>query len=183
MFFELFEEDTAGLRPAPLADVQPQARLEAPRAAVVDSWLPLVQVLDLTVPQNVDDEVMALYITKHVAVVMVGVPELVEPFSGVHRGGLATVQMVEELEHAHAPSPLRSSFSWCWSWCLSECSAAPFLRGRVDSGAGCLYSGFIGSGACRRFSRSTRCCAKCGADRRHSRSCGAVFWHFWFLAW
>ena len=110
MFFELFEEETAGLRLAPLADVQPQARLEAPRAAVVDSWLPLVQVLDVTVPQNVDDEVMALYITKHVAVVMVGVPEFVEPFSGVHRGGPATVQMVEELEHAHAPSPLRSSF-------------------------------------------------------------------------
>ena len=55
MFFELFDEDTAGWRPAPLPEVAgPQARvLQRTVEPIVDA-VPLVPLLDDPVPQTVE---------------------------------------------------------------------------------------------------------------------------------
>ena len=52
MLFELFDEDTAGWRPAPLLEPQPQ---DLPRHRPRDvDYTPLVQVFDVPVPQQMD---------------------------------------------------------------------------------------------------------------------------------
>ena len=58
----------------------------------MDLWPPLVQVLDVTVWQNVDNEVMAQYMTSYVAEVILSIPTIIKPSFEVHRGVLAATR-------------------------------------------------------------------------------------------
>ena len=61
MFFELFDEDTAGLRPALLHEVAgPQARDQQCTKELLADVVPMVQILDVPVPQPVDQLVAVL---------------------------------------------------------------------------------------------------------------------------
>ena len=57
MIFELFDEDTAGLRPGVLAEPRPQERVQRHTMEhIVDyvCFAPMVQILDAPVPQTVE---------------------------------------------------------------------------------------------------------------------------------
>ena len=51
VYFELFDEDTAGLRPGPGLDPRPQERVQQHTVEHEDVICPLVQILDAPVPQ------------------------------------------------------------------------------------------------------------------------------------
>ena len=57
VFFELFDEDTAGLRPGVLAEPRPQERVQRHTMEHIVDYVcsaPLVQTLDAPVPQTVE---------------------------------------------------------------------------------------------------------------------------------
>ena len=51
VYFELFDEDTAGLRPGPVLDPRPQERVPQHTVEHEDAICPFVQILDAPVPQ------------------------------------------------------------------------------------------------------------------------------------
>ena len=57
VFFELFDEDTAGLRPGVLAEPRPQERVQRHTMEHIVDFVccaPMVQILDAPVPQTVE---------------------------------------------------------------------------------------------------------------------------------
>ena len=54
VFFELFDEDTAGVRPEVLAEPRPQERVQRRTLEQIVDAVPLVQILDAPVPQMVE---------------------------------------------------------------------------------------------------------------------------------
>ena len=56
MFFELFDEDTAGVRPEILAEPGPQERVQRHTLEHIVDFVcsPMVQILDAPVPQMVE---------------------------------------------------------------------------------------------------------------------------------
>ena len=82
VFFELYDEDTAGLRPTGLVEPPgPQERVPRHTVEQMADVAPMVQILDAPVPQLVDklEDVLKI-VDLFVPVQEIGVPKIIKPF-------------------------------------------------------------------------------------------------------
>ena len=90
MLFELYDEDTAGMRPAPLSEPWPQDGLVRHLSKDMD-YTPLVQVLDVPMPQQTDLVPSMFIPVEHVGL-------LVSPQRGLQRSGVGALLVSGLLE-------------------------------------------------------------------------------------
>ena len=78
VYFELFDEDTAGLRPGPVLDPRPQKRVQRHTMEQMIDVTPYVQILDAPVPQTVEQllEVFRLLDTQMLVEHVIAVPKI-----------------------------------------------------------------------------------------------------------
>ena len=107
VFFELFDEDTAGVRPEVLAEPLPQERVQ--RHVVEHITDPMVQILDAPVPQTVEQpDVLQFFDTLTTDSEQVMEVPKIFPEDVLMRAVLRDPQLVEQLVEV----PTIVSYSW-----------------------------------------------------------------------
>ena len=87
MFFELFDEDTAGVRPRVLAESRPQEHVQRHTTEHIVDFVccaPMVQILDAPVPQTVEQLPDVLRFFDRLSTVpeqVIEVPKILPPFA------------------------------------------------------------------------------------------------------
>ena len=107
VFFELFDEDTAGLRPGVLAEPRPQERVQRHTMEHIVDYVccaPLVQTLDAPVPQTVEQLHDALQFFDRLSIVPEPVIEVPKIYTEdvPMRAALRATQLAEQLEEVLA---------------------------------------------------------------------------------
>ena len=141
VYFELFDEDTARLRPGPVLDPRPQERVQRQTVEQMIDVTPYVQILDAPVPQT-GNQLLDVFTVEQV----IAVPKI------------SLVRIPRRLVERRLPQMLEQLV-------LSLAPAADSRSARQRSSSASWWSSFSG------FSPRTAVNSVCGrADRRHSSS-------------